>query len=909
MFTGAWFGEFLRRLQFRLNGTRFDRDLAEEMQLHMDLRASEKRIGATSPEDARAAARRQFGNPVSLQEASREAWGWTFVDTLVQDLRYGCRALSDQPGFTATAVLSLALGIGANTAIFGVINAVMLRSLPVEDPQALVQLRLGTGGDDEVSTPIWEQIRDNQQAFSGVLAYSPDRFNLADSGQVQYAQGMWVSGDFFRVLGVPALAGRAFTPADDRWGGGSDGAVAVISHSFWKSHWNGNPDVIGKVLRLNRQSFVVVGVTPPWFTGLNVDRGFDVAIPIGCQPIFRDGNEQVDEAFHWWLRVVGRLGPGSTLKLAEQQMHAIGPQILLPSLPPGQNAKEKAEYLNARISLQPAGLGFSQTRVQYRFALYTLMSIVGAVLLIACANIANLLLARGSARQRELSVRMAIGASRGRVVRQLMTESLLLSGMGAGVGLLFAMWGSRVLLQLLSTARNPVDIPISPDIRLLAFTTLVAGLTALLFGLAPALRSTRFGLNAVLKENQRGTVSATSLFTGGNLLVVGQIALSVVLLAGAGLFINTLRNLLSVDTGFDRRNVLLMNAGLPQDTTPQQRMQTYRTTLSRLQEIPGVISAASSVLTPISPEGWAQPVYPDGVTGESPRDTLAFLNRVSTGYFRTMRTPLIAGREFQQRDTLHAPRVVLINETTARDFFGDVNPLGRTIGMDKPGDVANPGKMPQELYQVIGVVKDTKYNRIDEKPRRIVYLAGEQDPQPGSSLRFLMLAATPAEALVPAIHAALSEGGQNISLEFRTLEAQVNDSLLQPGLVAILSSVFGAVALLLAMLGLYGITAYSVTRRKNEIGLRIALGARPQAVVWLILRDVAILLAVGLVAGSAASVAAGRVVSSLLYGIPPNATGPLVTAALILAVSAAIAASVPAGRAARLDPMTALREE
>lgn len=595
----TWIGELLRRLRFLLQREQFDRDLAEEMRLHIDLKAEAQYERGWDAAASAAAARRQFGNATQYQEISREAWGWTFWDTLRQDLRYGARNLAASPGFTATAVLSLALGIGANTAIFSIINAVMLRSLPVEDPRALVQVKLGQG-EDELSTPIWEQIRDRQQSFSGTLAYSEDRFDLAQGGESHFAEGMWVSGDFFRTLGVPILMGRAFHAEDDRWGAGQEGATAVISYRFWQRYFSGDANVIGKSVPLDRHRFTVVGVTPPWFTGLDADRSYDVAIPIGAQPILHEDRAAADEGYHWWLHVMGRVARGESLRQADDRLRAIAPQILGATRLPEQNDEE---YLKTRFALAPAGLGFSETRSEYRTALLVLMATVGLVLLIACANIANLLLSRAAARQRELSVRMAIGASRARIVRQLMTESLLLAILGAAGGFLLALWGSKVLVNLLSTAHNVLDLGISPDFRLLSFTMAVAALTALVFGLAPAIRATRGGLNRALKEADRGTMKGSSRLHLGKVLVSGQVALSFVLLLGAGLFLGTLRNFVTLDPGFDRHNVLLVSATLPRATAPAERVRMYREVLGRLQGMPGVVSAASSVLTPIQPAG------------------------------------------------------------------------------------------------------------------------------------------------------------------------------------------------------------------------------------------------------------------------------------------------------------------
>jgi predicted permease len=535
---------------------------------------------------------------------------------------------------------------------------------------------------------------------------------------------------------------------------------------------------------------------------------------------------------------------------------------------------------------------------QYRTALFTLMAIVGLVLLIACANIANLLLARATARQREFSVRMAIGAGRARVVRQLMTESLLLSICGTAAGLLLALWGGRLLIHLISTTRHPLDIDLSLDSRVLAFTVGAAILTAVLFGFAPALRATRMELNQVMKENTRTALRASSRFSLGKTLVAGQVALSLVLLIAAGLFLGTLRNLWAVDPGFTRHNILIVAANVQQAAIPAaKRVNTYREILDRLRALPGVASAASSLITPISPEGWAQPVKPEGIVAKSPRDTLMFLNRISPGYFATLRTPMLLGRDFGNRDELNAAKTIIVNESAARQFFGAANPIGKTIGIDA------------DVYQIVGVVKDTKYNRINEEVRRIGYLAAGQDAEPRPTIRFTLRSDVPAETLIPAVRAAIGDVNRGISLEFRNLESQVSESLLLPRTVALLSSVFGSLALLLAMVGLYGITSYAVTRRKGEIAIRMALGAPRQSVVWLMLRDVVMLLALGMAAGLAASLAAGRLVTSLLFGVQPRDPMQLAGAAAILAAATALAAYVPARRAARLDPMAALREE
>ena len=882
-------GNFLRRLRFLFLGDRYDRDLAEEMRHHMEMRVADQREAGLNPQEAAAAARRQFGNPTRLQEVSRDAWGWTFVSTLGRDLAYGARALAAHPGFTATAVLSLALGIGANTAIFSIINAVMLRTLPVADPQALVELNMGDGEDEgEMNTALWQQIRDHQQSFSGMLAYSATRFELADGGEAHPAAGMWVSSDFFQVLGVPAMIGRTFSARDND-------AVAVVSYSFWQRNFAGDSSPIGKTIHVDRHPFVIVGVTPPWFTGLDTDRSYDVAVPTGALSLVHP--EVAGDPYHyWWLRIMGRIPDGQSIEQADDRLRAITPEILRAAASPTQNPADHAEYLKTRFHLHPAGLGFSRTRTQYRKALLVLMGTVGLVLLIACANIANLLLARAAARQRELAVRMAIGASRWRVVRQLMTESLLLAGCGAAAGFLLALWGSRVLVRMLSTAANPVAIDTAPDLRLLGFTIGVAILTALVFGLAPAIRGTRVGLNHVLKENDRGSGRGGARFHLGKALVALQVALSLVLLVGAGLFLGTLRNLLTLDTGFDRHNILMVSATLPRSTLPAQRARAYGELLERFRALPGVASAAANLLTPIERAGWSHPVAVEGYTPQSRQDAIVFLNRVSPRYFDTMRTPVLVGRDFNEHDDLNSARVILINEQAARRFFAGSNPIGRTMAVP-------------ERCVVIGVVKDTKYNRVTETPRPIAYVAFSQVAAPDSSTHYAVRASGPVEPLIAPLRAAVAAVDPGISVEFHNFDTQVKESLVQQQMVALLSTIFGLLALVLAMVGLYGVTTYSVVRRRGEIGIRMALGAQRGSVIRLMLRDVAMMGAVGMLAGLAASLAAGRLVKSLLYGIRADDPLELAAAAILLAAAIALAAYIPAQRAARLDPMTALREE
>jgi len=898
-----WFGEFWRRLLFRLRGERFDEDLAEEMRLHLDLRAADQQARGLTPDDAASAARRQFGNVTQFQEISREAWGWRFLDTVRQDIRYALRTLGANKGFTATAVLSLALGIGANTAVFSILNAVMLRTLPVEDPHRLVQIKTAHAvafGDNAIFTnPIWEQVRDNQQAFQGVLAFGNTRFDLAEGGESRFVPGLMVSGDYFRVLGVPAIKGRVFSPEDDDRG---DPAIAVISHNFWRQHFQADPGIVGKTVSLNRVPFEIVGVSPPWFGGFDVDQDFEVAIPIACNPLLGDLQGSLDHRSSWWLRVLGRLQPAGSIEQAEDRMKAIAPDVFKATVPDQWRAEDQERYLESSFALTPAATGYSATGTHYQAALYTLLAIVGLVLLIACANIANLLLARAAARQREFSMRMAIGASRRRVIRQLLTESLLLSLLGSAIGFLLALWGSRVLVGLLSTTRSPLDIDLSPDLRVLAFTTAAACFTALLFGLAPALRATRLSLNHVLKDNARGAIRGAARFHLGKALVAGQIALSLILLVGAALFVGTLRNLLAVDLGLNPRNILFVSASFEQaKIPPEQRVSDSLEILDRLKTVPGILTAATFEVPPLSGMVWNNILSPEGYEPKSRWDTLTHLNRVSPGYFETIGTPILLGRDFNDQDRLQSPLVMILGEKTAREFFADQSPIGKTITIDEPS-----GK---ESFAVIGVVKDVKYRQVREETQRTAYVAAAQDAHPRGDISYAIRSAVPLDALKPAIRSEITRFHPALSLEFRGFESQISESLMQPRVVALLSTVFGSLALLLAMIGLYGVTAYGVAGRHAEIGIRMALGAQATSVIWLVLRDVLLLLVAGMALGVAASVALGRLIESLLFGLQPEDPSHLIGAAVVLSAATAIAAYLPARRAARLDPMTALREE
>ena len=895
-----WLSELWRRLACLWRRKQMDAELQEEMRLHLELRQAELMAAGSATDGAATQARRQFGNVDRLREDCRERWGWGWLDTLAQDLRYAWHNLLASPGFALASILSLALGIGANTAIFSILNAVMLRSLPVKDPHCLVQFTMD--GDGVFTNPLWEAIRDRQNACIECLAYASTDFDLAEEGERKPARGMWVSGNFFAVLGVQPALGRLFTADDDMHGGGKQGPVAVTSYDFWQTHLGGEPRVIGKVLKIDRQSFEIIGVTPPAFRGLDADRGYEVAIPIGCEPLFHPDRSALGNRSWRWLSVLGRLQPGLTAHLASERLKVVATGIMQETLPGDWDAEGKKNYLKQGLQVLPAAAGFSGVRSEYGVALLMIMTVVGFVLLIACANIANLLLARAAARRREFSIRMAIGAGRARLIRQLLTESLLLGLLGVPAGLVLARWGSRFLVHLLSTANAPLQINLSLDRTVLLFTAGVTVATCLLFGLVPAFRAVRVAAHEALSLTSRGTVTGVSRFNLGKALVAGQIALCLVLMVAAGLFSATLRNVLREPLGFDQHKVLAININTLQQVPTDQRTALFQTLLQKVQQLPGVVSAAATAFKPISGSAWNGNVLPDAAEERDSPDRVTWLNRVSPGYFKTMRATLLAGREFEERDKPGAAKVTIIGEKTARDYFGSRDPIGQylrvSLGPDSKG-----------RFQIIGVVKDMKYLQIREPKRRTAFLPMAQDEEPWPSVTILARLAAPSASVIPGIRVVAAETRHGLSLAFGELETQIGESVRQERAVALLSSFFGGLALFLAVVGLYGVTSYTSAQRRGEIGIRIALGAQRNAVIWLVLRDVVVIISLGSVVGLAIALSLGRLIASLVYGLSPHDGLSFLLAALVLSIAGVLAGVFPAWRASRLDPNTALRCE
>jgi putative ABC transport system permease protein len=817
-------------------------------------------------------------------------------DEIVQDARYAFRALRSSPGFAAVAILSLALGIGANTAIFSLIDSVILKTLPVAHPEQLLQVTMGKSA--YFTNPIWEQIRDRQDVFSGIFVYGGGRFNLAAGGEARYAQGNFASGQFFDTLGLHALLGRTFTAADDKRG---CPGTAVLSHGFWQREFAGRADVVGSKILLDHHPFEILGVLGPGFTGMDVGSEKDVYVPLCSEKIIRGELTSLDQRSTWWLRVIARPKPGISAARSEARLKTLAPQVFDATVPPRWKAEDQQEYRKRSFDTLAAANGLSNIRKQYQQALMVLMGIVGVVLLIACANVANLLLARSAARQKEIAIRIALGSGRARLIRQLLAESIVLSLAGAALGTLFAQWGDGLLVAFLSLGDNRVFLDLSVDSRVLAFTAGVSILTALIFGLAPAWRSTAVNPQAAMKANARGVIEG-SKFGIGKALVVAQVALSLVLVVGAGLMLSTFFKLETLDAGFDREHVLLVSVDLRNGNyKKEQRGAAVREMLTRLRALPGVRSASASNMTPISGGFWNEDLEIEGYASKGRDDTLVYFNQVSDRYFETLRMDLIAGRDFNTHDTPESPRVAIVNQTMAKKYFAGRNPVGKRYR-------AEEGNKMGPWTEIVGIVSDAKYGSLREEILPTAFVAASQDDTP-VSVQFELRAAGQPTVLISGAKSALAEVNRDVSLQFKTLSVQVAESLARERLLATLSGFFGALALALAMIGLYGVMSYNIARRRNEIGIRMALGAQQSSVLRMVLREVAVLIGLGLAIGCAAALGATRFVASFLYGMKANDPLTLSLAAGVLALVAAISGFLPARRASRLDPMNALREE
>jgi putative ABC transport system permease protein len=904
----------LRNLASGLRGLfrkeQVEREMDEELRGYQDASVNEKMRRGMSREVAVRAARIEMGGAESVKEQVRAVSWELLVETLWQDLKFGLRLLRFNTGFAAAAILSLALGIGANTAIFQLLDAVRLRTLPVKNPQELARVAIDhrdsasgnfTSRYSDLTYTMWEQIRAQQQGFSNIFAWGPTQFNISPAGEVHNVQGLWVSGEFFQTLGVEPALGRLLTPPDDQPGCGSVGAI--LSYSYWQQEYGGQRDVIGRKLTISRQPFPIIGVAAHGFYGVEVGRSFDVAVPLCAETLINGEGSQLKSRIGWWLSVMGRLKPGWSVARAAAQLRAISPGLFQATLPLEFSASNTKIFLQYKLGASPAGSGISDLRTQYEDPLWLLLALAGLVLLIASANLANLLLARASTREKEMGMRMAVGAGRARLMRQLLVESLLLAAIGAAFGALLARNVSQALVASLSTQHDPLFVDIGMDWRVLGFTTALAVLTCILFGLAPALRATSVAPGAVLKESGRGATQGRSRFGLRRVLVVSQIALSLTLLVGALLFARSLNNLAKLDPGFRRDGILVADIDFTARHLPKEgRLAFSDELLRRVRAIPGLDAATTAAIVPLSGDGIGHDVLM-GDTGEPAGEApVAAFNYVSPGFFETLQTPFRVGRDFDEHDRTGAPNVAIVSETFVKKFANGINPLEITFRVRRMNRISAP-------YQIIGVVKDTKYIDLREKLWPVVYTARAQNDDPGTDAQILVRSRAPLTSILSAVKSTVSQSAPEVDISFSNFHQMIDDGLLRDRLMARLSGFFGVLAAALAAIGLYGVISYMVERRRNEIGIRMALGAGQQNIIRLVLRETGILLLIGLAAGAALALATARTAASMLFGLKPTDAFTYLLAVVSLSGVAALASFLPARRASRLDPMVALRNE
>jgi predicted permease len=878
--------DLLFRIRALLRGKTLERELDEELRFHLSHQQQQNASRGLTGEEAQREARLAFGGLEQVKEECRRMWGVSLVETSLQDVRHAVRAWRQSPTFAAVAVLSLALGIGANTAIFSLMDAVLLRMLPVEKPQELERI------EGYYSYPMFRDLRQRNQVFSGLLARQAAPVSLVSTGRTERGVAELVSGNYFSVLGLQPILGRALTEADDRVPMGHP--VAVLSFHYWRQRLGADPAVLGKTIRVDNYPFQVIGVAPPVFFGVEVGSAPDVWVPMMMQPqIFGRGRPAFDETGWGWLNMVARRAPGLSEAQAQVGLSVTFQQIVQE----GHHKLFRRNPSEAAIHLEPGGKGFSRLRGQFENPLYLLMAVVALVLLIACANVANLLLARSSARRKEIALRLALGAGRLRLIRQLLTESTLLGLLGGALGFLFSIWSVRLLLGFLPADRLPLVLDTRAGARLLGFALLISIVTGVLFGLAPAIQATRPDVSLTdSPAHRRGRG-----FELRKALVVSQVALSLLLLVGAGLFLRSLRNTAAIDAGLNTENVLLasMNPEL-NGYAPGHTENFYRQLVARLRDLPGVRSVGLSEAALLSGEYSSvglivsgRPLPPRGA------DRGILLNKIEGDFFQAAGGAILRGRDFSSRDTAASPKVAIITQAAARHFFAEEDPLGKKVRLAGVEDV-----------EIIGIARDSKYSSVREETPRIAYTSFAQEERPAGERTIYIRTAGDPRPLVVALRREVQTLDRDLPLyNVKTFAEQKSESLARERLIATLSGFFGALALVLASIGLYGVMAYSVQRRTREIGIRMSLGAMRGRVVWMVLRDCLLMVAIGIALGIPLSLWLSRLVTSQLFGVAPGDASTIAVSAFILTAVAALAGYPPAHRASRIDPMTALRCE
>ncbi|HEY6187184.1 MAG TPA: ABC transporter permease [Pyrinomonadaceae bacterium] len=926
----------LNKLKMRLRAlfrrAEAEHDLDDELSFHLEKEIEQNIARGMSSEEARLAALRSFGGVEYFKEEARDVRGVRVLEELWQDLRYGLRLMRKAPGFTAIAVLSLALGIGANTAIFSLVDAVLLRTLPVTEPDRLVLFNWQSGrgfrisgsrgislgyppgirGGSSFEYHIFEKLRsdlahEQTSPLSALFAFANMRdLTVLVDEQAEVGQGLAVSGGYFAGLGVPSFIGRTITEEDDN---PTAQPVAMISHRYWQERFGADRSVIGKQIKVNQTTFTIIGVTPPAFNGTGqVDYRPAIYVPVAFEPTLLGEASAMksNRPGIWWLQLMGRLKPGATIEQARDSLNGAFQTLALEMMPPPKSANETArpepkDYPNL-VALS-GSRGMWEMRKLYSFTIYVLLGVVGLILLIACANVANLLLARAALRGAEITVRLAVGAGRWRLIRQLLTESVLLSMLGGAVGVLFALWGKDALAAM-GTGHGeflPANIEYNLNWRVLGFTVLISLLTGILFGLTPAWRATSLDLTTALKESNRsaGSMSRSRV---SKALVIVQVAMSLVLLVGAGLFMRTLRNLERVELGFNQENLLLFGLQPSSNGYKDERLlQFYERLSERLDALPEARAATFASIPLIAHYQNNNTLILPGETAQTGAVHLTNIQIVRENYFTTMEIPLLRGRHFSAHDDGRAPKVAVVSETLARKYFGGEDPIGKRVGFNE--------KTAGQI-EIVGIARDIKYASQREEDEPLIYMPWRQNGEELGEAYFAIRTTGDPTALVAAVRQSVRELDNNLPIrDVKTQAAQANEILKPDRLFASLLSFFGMLALLLAAIGLYGVLAYSVTQRTREIGIRLALGAQSRDVLRLVIWQGLKLVLIGLGVGALAAFALTRVIASQLYGVRPTDPLTFVIVGALLLMIALLACWLPARRATKVDPLIALRNE
>jgi len=887
--------KLLRRLGQLLNRRRSEIELAEEIELHRQLIEDRLRESGLPPADAAAESRRRLGNVTLTREDARAVWVAPWLQAVCQDTAYALRILHRAPGFAAAMIAVMALGIGATTGVFGMVDALVLRKLPVHEPERLVYF-----GRPSFSYPIFREVgARSRDVIASVAAWNMDSSYVAWEREFEPAEVLMASGNFFSTLGIGAAIGRTFGVDDDQIGGGRHGLVAVISHSAWLRRFDGDPAVVGRTVRVERNTFAIIGVTPAGFFGVAPGLAPEITIPLTSTA----SQERLQSSTSSWVHLLGRLRDDVSIERANSALDTFWPAILEVTTSRQMVPERRAVYLGRRTWLEPGFAGYSRVRNQFERPLWLLLALVTVLLAVGCASAANLQLARGVSRQREIAVRLAIGAARGRLIRQLLTESLVWTLLGSVAGLFLAYAGGSALVALMTTSQEPIALDLSLNWRTVTFSGGLAFVTACVCAVVPALRATRLDLGASLKETGQITSPVLRRWSLGRALVAAQVALTVLLLVGASLFVRSLMRVLAQDAGVDRHNVVVVATDPEAVGYEDARLAAfYERMQERLSALPGVVSVSLSMYPPISDEdgAWTQSIAIDtNPVPDAPGQSMVYLNVVSPGYFRTTGIPLVRGRDFDKRDTAASTRVVTVNESLARRFFGGEEPLGRLITI---------GRHERRRHlQIVGIVRDAKYQRMQEEPRSIAYIPHEQQPVQNlfAEVRTVDRLGSVAETIRREIRAL----DRAVPIRVETVADRIRESLVTERVMALLAATLGMAALVLACAGLYGIIAYAVSGRTREIGLRLALGARRGQVLRGILTNTLALAALGTVAGLAGALLFGQLAQNLLFQVSPRDPLSLVTAAAIMSAVAGLAGFLPARRASRVDPAVALRSD